>query len=268
MSESLDHKLTTLKLGRMRQVYTSWIEQAAQTEMGYGEFLEQLVTEEVLARQENQVRRRMHAAGFPYAATIDQFDFTLRPELKRTVMLRFFDSSFMATASSLVLIGASGLGKTHLAVALGTKMVQLGYMVRFVMAQHIANAVLTATTRSEITRLMQQNRYTREQALIAANASLSAQNATLQAQAAAQAAAQQSAAQMPPAAQPPVPVSPSGPVTDLTPQQDAADGGADAAPAEAPAHPHNMKLVLFVGLAVAAGVGGYVLSKKRKGASK
>ena len=111
MTETLDHKLATLKLGCIRQVYASWIEQAAQTEMGYGEFLEQLVTEEVLARQENQVRRKMHAAGFPYAATIDQFDFTLRPELKRTVMLRFFDSSFIATASSLVLIGASGLGR-------------------------------------------------------------------------------------------------------------------------------------------------------------
>jgi DNA replication protein DnaC len=69
MTETLDHKLATLNLGRMRQVYASWIEQAAQTEMGYGEFLEQLVTEEVLARQENQLRRKMHAAGFPYAAT-------------------------------------------------------------------------------------------------------------------------------------------------------------------------------------------------------
>jgi len=155
MSESLDHKLTTLKLGRMRQVYTSWIEQAAQTEMGYGEFLEQLVTEEVLARQENQLRRKMHAAGFPYAATIDQFDFTLRPELKRTVMLRFFDSSFIANAACLLMIGPSGLGKTHLAVAVGTKMVQLGYTVRFVMAQHLANAVLTAATRNELTRLIE-----------------------------------------------------------------------------------------------------------------
>ncbi len=155
MSESLDHKLTTLKLGRMRQVYTSWIEQAAQTEMGYGEFLEQLVTEEVLARQENQLRRKMQAAGFPYAATIDQFDFTLRPELKRTVMLRFFDSSFIANAACLLMIGPSGLGKTHLAVAVGTKMVQLGYTVRFVMAQHLANAVLTAATRNELTRLIE-----------------------------------------------------------------------------------------------------------------
>ena len=155
MSESLDHKLPTLKLGRVRQVYASWIEQAAQTEMGYGEFLEQLVTEEVLARQENYLRRKMQAAGFPYAATIDQFDFTLHPELKRTVMLRFFDSSFITTAGSLVLIGPSGVGKTHLSIAVGTKMAQLGYTVRFVMAQHLANAVLTAATRNAITRLIE-----------------------------------------------------------------------------------------------------------------
>jgi DNA replication protein DnaC len=155
MSESLDHKLTTLKLARVREVYASWIEQAAQSEIGYGEFLEQLVTEEVLARQENQLRRKMHAAGFPYAATIDQFDFTLRPELKRTVMLRFFDSSFIANSACLLLIGPSGLGKTHLAVAVGTKMVQLGYTVRFVMAQRLANAVLSAATRNEITRLIE-----------------------------------------------------------------------------------------------------------------
>ncbi|MGB8343971.1 MAG: IS21-like element helper ATPase IstB [Ktedonobacteraceae bacterium] len=155
MSESLDHKLTTLKLARVREVYPSWTLQAAQSEMGYGEFLEQLVTEELLARQENQLRRKMQAARFPYAATIDQFDFTLHPELKRTVMLRFFDSSFVTTAGSLVLIGPSGVGKTHLSIAVGTKMVQLGYTVRFVMAQHLANAVLSAATRLEITRLIE-----------------------------------------------------------------------------------------------------------------
>ncbi len=147
MSEALDQKLAALKLGRIRQVYASWIEQAAHEELGHAEFLEQLLTEELLARQENQLRRKMKAAGFPFAATIEQFDFSLRPELKRAVLLRFFDSSFVTGACSLVLIGPSGLGKTHLSVALGTKMVQLGYRVRFVMAQQLANAVVTATTR-------------------------------------------------------------------------------------------------------------------------
>jgi DNA replication protein DnaC len=155
MSETLDQKLATLKLGRMRQVYASWTLQAVQSELGYAEFLEQLVTEELLARQENHLRRKMKAAGFPYAATIEQFDFALRPELKRAVLMRFFDSSFITTAGSLVLIGPSGLGKTHLAVALGTKMVQLGYTVRFVVAQRLANAVVATITRAEMIRLIE-----------------------------------------------------------------------------------------------------------------
>src|SRR6266516_868722 len=137
MNETLDQKLAALKLGRMRQVYPRWLEQAAQSELGYAEFLEQLVTEELLARQENHLRRHMKAAGFPYAATIEQFDFSLHPELKRSVLMRFFDSSFITTARSLLLVGPSGVGKTHLSVALGTKMVQLGYSVRFMVAQQL-----------------------------------------------------------------------------------------------------------------------------------
>ena len=154
MSETLDHKLTTLRLARIREVYPSWIEQAAHTQMGYGEF-GAVGDRRTAGRAENQLRRKMKTAGFPYAATLEQFDFTLRPELKRTVMLRFFDSSFITTAGSLLLIGASGLGKTHLAIALGTKMVQLGYTVRFVMAQQLANAVLTAPTRQDLTCLIE-----------------------------------------------------------------------------------------------------------------
>ena len=80
MNEALDQKLAALKLARMRQVYPSWLEQAVHSELGDGEFLEQLVTQELLARQENQLRRKMKAAGFPYAATIEPFDFSLRPE--------------------------------------------------------------------------------------------------------------------------------------------------------------------------------------------
>jgi DNA replication protein DnaC len=155
MSSSLEQKLTALKLGRIKLVLDSWLEHAATQQLDYGEFLEQLLTEELLARQENQLRRRMQAAGFPYAATLEQFDFSIRPELKRAVILRYFDSSFVEKAGSLVLVGPSGLGKTHLAIALGTRMVQLGYSARFVTAQQVANAVLAAQTRLERERVVQ-----------------------------------------------------------------------------------------------------------------
>ena len=152
---TLDHKLTQLKLGRIREVCDQWIEQAEQHQLGYGEFLDELLSEEVLSRRENQIRRQLKAAGFPFAATLEQFDFSLRPELKRAVMVRFFDSAFIEKAGSLIFIGPSGVGKTHLAVALGTKMVQLGYRVRFLTTQQFANQVLGAATRADTEQVLQ-----------------------------------------------------------------------------------------------------------------
>jgi DNA replication protein DnaC len=70
-------------------------------------------------------------------------------------MVRFFDSAFIEKAGALILVGASGLGKTHLAVALGTKMVQLGYQVRFLTAQQFANSILAAGGRAAIERVLQ-----------------------------------------------------------------------------------------------------------------
>ena len=67
-------------------------------------------------------------------------------------MVRFFDSAFIEKAGALILVGASGLGKTHLAVALGTKMVQLGYQVRFLTAQQFANSILAAGSRAAVER--------------------------------------------------------------------------------------------------------------------
>ena len=101
------------------------------------------------------MQRHLRQASFPFPATIEQFDFTLRPELKRTVILRYLDSSFVTSAGALLLIGASGRGKTHLAIAVGTKMVQLGYRVRFTTAQHLANSVLAASSRLEVAHLVQ-----------------------------------------------------------------------------------------------------------------
>ena len=154
MSSGLEQKLTLLKLSRMREVVASLVDQAEQQQWGYAEFLDELLSEELLGRQESQIRRKLQAAGFPYAATLEQFDFSLRPELKRSVMVRFFDSAFVEKAGALLLIGPSGVGKTHLAVALGTRMVQLGYSVRFLTAQQFANAVLAAQGRAALERML------------------------------------------------------------------------------------------------------------------
>ena len=152
---SIEQKLSQLKLGRMRAVVASALAQAEEHQLGYGEFLDELLAEELLSRQENGVRRRLARAGFPYAATLEQFDWSMRPELKRAAMMRYFDSGFVEKAGALVLIGPSGLGKTHLAIAVGTRMVQLGYSVRFLTAQQLANQVSGAATRAAVSEVLE-----------------------------------------------------------------------------------------------------------------
>lgn len=134
--------MTRLKLARVRDVYETWLERAAQDSLSYRDFLEGLLQEEILAREENQLRHRLKLAGFPFEKTIDQFDFSYRPELKKQVILRYINDSFITAGESLVLVGPAGLGKTHLSVAIGLKMVQRGYVVRFITVQALLNQVL------------------------------------------------------------------------------------------------------------------------------
>ena len=138
----MDALLTKLRLPGIRSSYKDWLDRAAREEMSYADFLEGLLHEELEKREESQLKRRTKQAALPFMRTIEQFDFTFRPELKRQVIGRYLDKDFIASATTLVLIGAPGLGKTHLAVAISAKMLQLGATVRFVTAQSLATGVL------------------------------------------------------------------------------------------------------------------------------
>jgi DNA replication protein DnaC len=146
--------LTQLKLARIREVYQDWIDKASKEELSYTDFLHGLLNEEICAREENQIIRRMRQASFPFEKTIEQFDFSLRPELKKQVILNCMNENFIHQGRSLVLIGPPGLGKTHLAVAIGIKMIQLGYSVKFVMAQRLINDYLSKTQMEESQKLL------------------------------------------------------------------------------------------------------------------
>jgi len=143
----MEELLTQLKLARIREVYQDWIDKASKEEMSYADFLHGLLSDEVCARGENQIKRRMKQACFPFEKTIEQFDFSLRPDmpsseakgLKRQVILNCMDETFVHKGRSLVLIGPPGTGKTHVSISVGIKMIQLGYSVKFVMAQGLIN---------------------------------------------------------------------------------------------------------------------------------
>jgi DNA replication protein DnaC len=124
----------------------AWLDRAAQEDLAHAEWLGEVLDEERVARAQAATERRLRAAGFPFAATIDQFDFRFRPELKRQVVLRYLDATFVEQAGTLTLIGAPGLGKTMLAICIATKQVQLGYSARFLTAQRLVAQLGRAVT--------------------------------------------------------------------------------------------------------------------------
>lgn len=146
--------LTQLHLHQAAGVLPGWLDRAAQQELAHQDFLVGLLEEELAARAAADTERRLKQAAFPFAASIEQFDFRFRPELKRQVVLRYLDPSFVSGAGTLTLIGPPGLGKTMLAICIATKQVQLGATARFITAQQLASQLGRAATARGRARLL------------------------------------------------------------------------------------------------------------------
>src|SRR5438132_901615 len=145
-STALEPLLEQLGLRQAAAVLPDWLDRAASQELSYADFLHGLLEEESVARANAATQKRLRQAGFPYAATIEQFDFRFRPELRRQVVLRYLDPTFVEQARMLALIGPPGLGKTMLAICIATKHIQMGATARFITAQQLANQLGRALT--------------------------------------------------------------------------------------------------------------------------
>jgi DNA replication protein DnaC len=146
MVTRLDVLLDQLHLHHVAAVLSDHLERAAQEELSYAAFLEGLLEGEATQRLDAATQRRLQQADFPFAATIEQFDFRFRPDLKRQLILRYLDAGFIAQATSLTFVGPPGLGKTMLAIAIATKQVQLGATARFITAQALATQISRTRT--------------------------------------------------------------------------------------------------------------------------
>ena len=146
MAEHLRLLLEDVHLRHAAETLTPWLDRAAQESLSHHDFLVGLLEAELAARANAETQRRLQRAGFPFAASIEQFDFHFRPDLKRQVVLRYLDPTFVEQAICLALIGPPGLGKTMLAIAIATKHVQLGYSARFITAQALAGQLGRAST--------------------------------------------------------------------------------------------------------------------------
>src|SRR5215210_9283542 len=127
-------QLAKLKLDRMAAVLDRLAADAAQEEWPYLQFLDRLLDEEVATRLARSVEMRTKLARFPFLKTLDQFDFSFQPSVDERRVRELATLRFVANAENVLLLGPPGVGKTHLAVALGMKACAAGFRTLFTSA--------------------------------------------------------------------------------------------------------------------------------------
>lgn len=123
---------------------------AAKRELGYLDFLEQALKDEAMARAERMRRMLTRLAGFPAIKTLDEFDFEFALGVPKALVLDLGSLAFVERAENVVLLGPSGVGKTHLAVALGYRATQAGFRTRFITAADLLMQLTTALRRNQL----------------------------------------------------------------------------------------------------------------------
>ena len=132
--DRLIENLRRLALRHAAQNLDEHLQQAASLKLGHIGFLARIVESEVLARHQTATDRRLRYAELPEVCRLEGFDFKAQPCLDRKTVLDIFELGFVDRCESVIWIGPSGVGKTHLAIALGVRACQANYRVRFVRA--------------------------------------------------------------------------------------------------------------------------------------
>ena len=110
------------------------LELAERDKPGYTQFLHDLLATEVAAAEQRRLQGRLRFAKLPARRTIEQFDFAAQPGLDQRMIEDLATLRFVEEKANLLLIGPPGVGKTHLAVALGHQAVEAGYRVYYTTA--------------------------------------------------------------------------------------------------------------------------------------
>jgi DNA replication protein DnaC len=127
--DRLHFSLRQLRLSGLRQTLDVRVQEAVANQLSHLEFLELILQDEQLIRRERLQRRRIQTARFRDQKSLDEFDFTISPGLDRHLIFDLATGQFIRDHRDVLLLGAPGTGKSHLAQALGRAAIQQGFTV-------------------------------------------------------------------------------------------------------------------------------------------
>jgi DNA replication protein DnaC len=160
----LHQHLDDLKLPFLKAQYADLAQQAAQHSWTHVEYLARLIDGQYQQRLQHTVQMRIKAARFPVVKTLEQFQWDWPKKINRLQVQHLFRLDFLAQKANVVFLGTVGLGKTHLATALGYAACLEGHSVLFANAIDVINHLSAA--QKKVTLKAELKKYLRPRILI------------------------------------------------------------------------------------------------------
>ena len=169
MSEVLNQAIIkeyckSLRSPRIASEYPRFVREATENGWSYEEFLQRILEEELNARRDGMIARRLKEARFPEIKTLDQVSWSELQGISRPVVQQLATCGFLKGGEDIILAGPIGTGKTLLSIALGVEACRRGYRVLFHRAADLVRELREATEEHQLGRL--QRRYRKVDLLV------------------------------------------------------------------------------------------------------
>lgn len=131
MNERLQFALHQLRLSGLARTLDVRLQEATGHQLSHADFLELILQDELLVRQQRQIDRRVTAADFRELKALDNFDFAFNPSIKRSQVYDLATCRFVRELRDVLLVGPPGTGKSFLAQAIGYQAIKQGHVVLY-----------------------------------------------------------------------------------------------------------------------------------------
>lgn len=141
------NNLAALKLDRMAASLPDYMRMVSEGEMEFVSALAEMTTAEVRAKKQRVLSQRIRSSGLPCVKTLSDFDWSFQPSVPRAKIEELATLRLIDAAENVLLVGSPGVGKTHLAIALGVEAVRAGREVRFMDCARLVDDLKDAPAR-------------------------------------------------------------------------------------------------------------------------
>lgn len=139
-----------LKFSRLASQWPALAQDAARTEASFADFLEGVLSSEIVARDERRSAILLKLATMPAVKTLEQFDWSHAGGAPKAQITELAHLAFVQRAENVVLLGPSGVGKTHIALALAYRAVMAGHKTRFISAADLMLQLAAARSQGRL----------------------------------------------------------------------------------------------------------------------